>query len=346
MNCDDVERLIRNPVSNTVPLEGNMMRPKILFADRRPMSEQSMKILNNAGQVVWAEGDKESELIRDVEDAEIVITGSRLMTKNVIFAGRKLKGVIAYGVGFDHIDVAAATEKKVYVINTPGVNAVSVAEFAFGLMLSLGRRIPQLNSNVKAGKWLRWELLGKELWGKTLGLVGLGRVGTYLAAIGKGFGMRILVSDPYITKERASEVGAELVTLEPLLRQSDFVVICCLLTEETKGLIGEKALSSMKQTAYLINVARGPIVDEHALIVALNEKRIAGAGLDVFEKEPPDPNNPLLKYDNVVVSSHMAGLSVESTERMQLVVAEEAARILSEEEPKFIVNKELSRGKR
>ena len=322
------------------------MKLKILFADRRPMSEESMRILNNAGHVVWAEGDKESELMRDVKDAEIVITGCRLITRNVIFAGKNLKGVIAYGVGFDHIDVAAATEKRVYVVNTPGVNAVTVAEFAFGLMLSLGRKIPQLNTNVKAGKWVRWELLGKELWGKTLGLVGLGRVGTYLATIGKGFGMKLLVYDPYVNKERAAEIGAELVTLEGLLRQSDFAVICCLLTDETKGLIGKKALGLMKPTAYLINVARGPIVDEVALIKALQERRIAGAGLDVFEKEPPEPNNPLLKFDNVVASSHMAGLSVESTERLQLAVAEEAARMLKGEEPKYLVNKELYHAKR
>ncbi len=321
------------------------MKSKILFADRRPMSDVSMKILNDAGQVVWAEGDKESQLIKEIEDAEIVITGSRLITRNVISAGKKLKGVIAYGVGFDHIDVAAATEKGVYVVNTPGVNAVTVAEFAFGLMLSLGRRIPQLNASLKAGKWVRWELIGKELWGKTLGLVGLGRVGTYLATIGKGFGMKLLVFDPYVPNERVVEIGGEPVKLDDVLRRSDFVVVCCLLTDETKGLISEKEIGMMKPTAYLINVARGPIVDERALIKALQEKRIAGAGLDVFEKEPPTVDNPLLKFDSVVASSHMAGLSVESTERIQLTVAEEAARILRREEPKYLVNKELSRAK-
>lgn len=321
------------------------MKSKILFADRRPMSDVSMKILNDAGQVVWAEGDKESQLIKDVEDAEIVITGSRLITRNVITAGKKLKGVIAYGVGFDHIDVAAATEKGVYVVNTPGVNAVTVAEFAFGLMLSLGRKIPQLNASVKAGKWVRWELIGKELWGKTLGLVGLGRVGTYLATIGKGFGMKLLVFDPYVPNERVVEIGGEPVKLDDVLRRSDFVVVCCLLTDETKGLISEKAIGMMKPTAYLINVARGPIVDEPALIKALQEKRIAGAGLDVFEKEPPAADNPLLKFESVVASSHMAGLSLESTERIQLTVAEEAARMLKGEEPKYLVNKELSRTK-
>ena len=158
--------------------------------------------------------------------------------------------------------------------------------------------------------------------------------------------MKLLVYDPYVTKERVIEIGGEPVTLEVVLRKSDFVVVCCLLTDETKGLIGEKAIDMMKPTAYLVNVARGPIVNERALIKALQEKRIAGAGLDVFEKEPPAPDNPLLKFENVVASSHMAGLSVESTERIQLVAAEEAARILRGEEPKYLVNKELSHTKR
>jgi D-3-phosphoglycerate dehydrogenase len=212
-------------------------------------------------------------------------------------------------------------------------------------MLSLSRKIPQLNATVKAGKWIRWELIGTELWGKTLGLVGLGRVGTYLATIGKGFGMKLLVYDPYVPPEKITEVGGEPVKLDIVLTRSDYIVICCLLTDETRGLINDKAIAKMKPTSYLVNVARGPIVNEKSLIQALQEKRIAGAGLDVFEKEPPEPNNALLKLDNIVTSSHMAGLSVESTERIQLVVAEEAARMLKGEEPKFLVNKELSHAK-
>ena len=324
-------------------LRGTTMGPKILFADRRPMSEESMKLLHSAGQVVWAEGDDEADLIRDMKDAEIVISGLRYISRKSILAAEKLKGIIAYGVGYDHIDVAAATERRVYVVNTPGVNSISVAEFAFGLMMGAARKIPRLDSAVKAGKWLRWEMLGNELYGKKVGLVGFGRIGAHLATLGKGFSMSVLVYDPYVAKEKAGELGVQLVDLESLLRQSDFVVICCALTDETRGLIGEKALGLMKATAYLINVARGPIVDEQALIKALREKRIAGAGLDVFEKEPPDSSNPLLKFDNIVASSHMAGLSVESTQRLQLVVAEEALRMLKGQEPRFLVNRQLAR---
>jgi len=318
------------------------VKPKILFADRRPMSEESMELLRNAGEVVWSEGDEEAELVRDMKDASIVISGLRPITRKAIFSAQKLKGVIAYGVGFDHIDVAAAAEKRVYVVNTPGVNSISVAEFAFGLMLAIARRIPHLNNTVKAGKWLRWELVGNELWGKTLGIVGLGKVGTHLATLGKGFGMKVLSFTRHPSKYRAEKSGVEFVDLDTLLKKSDFVVLCCALTDETRGLIGERELSLLKRTAYFVNVSRGPVVDECTLTKALSDKRIAGAGLDVFEREPPDPNSPLLKLDNVVVASHVAGLSEESAKRISLTVAEEAVRILKGEEPRYLVNQELS----
>ncbi len=320
--------------------------PKILFADRRPMSDESMKLLHGAGEVVWAEGDKEADLVRDMKDTEVVISGVRRITREAILASERLKAAIAYGVGFDHIDVAAATEKGIYVVNTPGVNSISVAEFALGLMIGIARKIPQLHDAVRVGKWLRWELLGNELYGKTLGMVGFGRVGTHLAKLARGLGMFVLVFDPYVPKEKAGELGVELLTLEPLLTRSDFIVVCCALTDETRGLISEKALALLKPTAYLVNVARGPIVDEQALINALREKRIAGAALDVFEKEPPNPNNPLLTLQNTIVSSHVAGFSDESMKRLQLTVAEEAVRILKGQEPRFLVNRELARDKK
>lgn len=317
------------------------MKPKILFADRRPMSEESMKLLQSAGEVVWASGTDELELIRDMKDASVVVSGLRLITRNAILSSEKLKGVIAYGVGFDHIDVAAATERKVYVINTPGVNSISVAEFAFGLMIGVARKIPLLHTLVREGKWLRWEMLGNELWEKTLGIIGLGLVGRHVAGLGKAFGMRVISYTRHPSKERAEKAGVEFVDLDTLLKKSDFLVLCAALSEETKGLIGEREISLLKPTSFLVNVARGPIVDESALIRALSEKRIAGAAIDVFEKEPPNPDDPLLKLDNVVTTSHMAGLSYESTRRLQLTVAEEAVRVLQGETPRYVVNKEL-----
>jgi D-3-phosphoglycerate dehydrogenase len=310
------------------------------------MSEESMELLHNAGEVVWSEGDEEAELVRDMKDASIVISGLRPITRRAILSAQKLKGVIAYGVGFDQIDVGAATEKRVYVVNTPGINSVSVAEFAFGMMLAVARKIPQLNNTVKARKWQRWELVGNELWGKTLGIVGLGKVGSHVAALGKGFKMNVLSFTRHPSKERAEKNGVEFVGLDALLRKSDFIVLCCALTDETRGLIGEKELGLLKSTAYFVNVSRGPIVDERALTEVLSDKRIAGAGLDVFEKEPPSSNNPLLNLDNVVVAPHMAGLSKESTKRISSTIAEEVVRILKGEEPRYLVNQELSGVKR
>ena len=314
-------------------------KPKILFADKRPMCDEALRLLYEVGEVVWAVGGTEDDLVKDMKDAVVVISGLRYISRRAIFEAEKLRGIIAYGVGVDHIDVAAATEKKVYVVNTPGVNSISVAEYAVGLMLSLARKIPQQNISVKAGKWLRWELMGNELFGKTLGIVGLGQVGTHLANLGKAFGMRVLSFTRHPSKERAEKWGVEFVDLSTLLKASDFVVICCALTDETRGMIGEKEIALMKSSAYLINVARGQIVDEQALIKAISEGKIAGAGIDVFEKEPPDSNNPLLKFDNVIVSAHIAGFTAESMRRLQMTVAEEAVRIVKGEPPRYQVNR-------
>ena len=304
------------------------------------MSDESMKLLDSVGEVVWAEGDEEDELMKAMQDAEIVISGLRRITRETIAVAKKLKGIIAYGVGFDHIDVAAATERRIYVANTPGVNSISVAEFAIGLMVCNARKIPQLHSSVRTGRWLRWEMLGNELYGKKLGLVGLGRVGTHLSGLAKGFGMSVTVHDPYVTEEKAGQLGVELADLESLLRESDFVVVCCALTDETRGLIGERAFSLMKPTAYLINVARGPIVNEEALIKALREKRIAGAGLDVFEKEPPY-DSPILGLENVVVSPHVAALAQDANRRVSIWVAEDTVRVLNHEPPAYPVNPQV-----
>lgn len=314
-------------------------KPKILFADKRPMCDEALKMLYEVGEIVWSASETENDLIKEMKDAVVVVSGLRYISRRAIFNAEKLKGIIAYGVGVDHIDVAAATEKKVYVVNTPGVNSISVAEYAMGLMLSLARKIPQQNASVKAGKWLRWELIGNELWGKTLGIVGLGHVGAHLATLGKAFGMKVLSFTRHPSKERAEKWGVEFVNLETLMSASDFIVICCALTDETRGLIDDKKIRLMKPSAYLINVARGQVVDEQALALALAERRIAGAGIDVFEKEPPDLNNPLLKFDNVIVSAHIAGFTVESMRRLQMTVAEEAARIIKGEPPRFQVNK-------
>jgi D-3-phosphoglycerate dehydrogenase len=208
-------------------------------------------------------------------------------------------------------------------------------------MFALAKQVVQADKALREHRWeMRLDYSGIELGGKILGLVGLGRIGTYIANLAKGLSMSVLVHDPYVTKEKAGELGVELVDLERLLSQSDFVIICCALTDETRGLIGEKALGLMKPTAYLINVARGPIVDEQALIRALREKRIAGAGLDVFEKEPPY-DSPLLDLENVVVGPHVAALAQDALRRVSIWVAEDTIRVLNHEPPRYPVNPQV-----
>lgn len=315
------------------------MRPKILFADRRPMSDESLVLLRKAGELMWAEGDAEQELIEAIKDVSIVISGQRPITGSVICAAPQLKAVIAYGVGYDHVDVEVATERGVYVVNAHGVNAVSVAELVIGLMITMARKIPLLDANVKAGHWDRWEFLGNELYGKTLGIVGLGVVGGYLASLAKAFQIDVLSFTKNPSTERAKDKGVKFVALNRLFEEADFIVICCELTDETRNLIGTEEIALLKSTAYFINVGRGPIVDEKALAVALKKKKISGAALDVFDIEPPEKNNPLLGLDNVVLTSHIAGLSDEAMKRLQMVVAEESVRILNGKEPENQVNR-------
>jgi D-3-phosphoglycerate dehydrogenase len=307
------------------------------------MSKESLELLQSVGNLVWASGFKESDLISEMKDASVVVSGLRQITRKAIFASELLKGIVVYGVGVDHIDVVAATEKKIYVINTPGVNSVSVAEFAFGLMINIVRKIPQLTATLRAGKWKYFgDILGNELSGKTLGIIGLGKVGSHIAVLGRAFGMKIIAHDPSpVAFAHGIEIGVSFVDLKTLLSTSDFVIVSSALTKETHGLIGETEINLLKATAYLVNVARGPIIDEQALTKALKENRIAGAALDVFEKEPPDPENPLLHLDNVIVTPHMAGTSEEAMRRLQMTVAEESARILSGSLPRYIVNREL-----
>jgi len=322
--------------------------PVVLCADRFYMSEKALSLLRNVSEVVWADCKNEDDLIQKVSETKpkVIISEYFKITGRVMDASPNLKGIVVWGVGYDHVDIEAASERGIYVANTRGSNAESVAEHVFGLILCLSRKIHQLDHFIRAGKWtikeesgIPPELVAQDLYGKTIGIIGLGAIGSRVARIAQGFCMRILAYDPYISLERAKEIGAELVDLEKLLKESDFVTIHVPLTEETKGLIGTRELNMMKKTAYIINTSRGPVVDENALIKALEEGKIAGAGLDVFAKEPISLDNPLLKFDNVIVTPHCAGNSKEALEATSLMVSEEVIRILNDQIPKNLVNK-------
>jgi D-3-phosphoglycerate dehydrogenase len=248
--------------------------------------------------------------------------------------------LVKWGSGVEKIDVAAATAEGVIVANTPG-NSFAVAEAAMLLISALAKNLMVMNRAAKEGIAPAFDVRGHELYQKTLGIAGFGRIGQHLARIGRGFDMSVLAYDPYASPDRFAQAGARQVDLPTLLRESDYVSINCTLTPETHHLIGEQELTLMKPTAYLVNTARGPIVDEHALYRALVEGRIAGAGLDVFEDEPLKAANPLVAMSNVVATPHALARSWESAARTANMVQDAVLAILDGRLPETILNPDV-----
>ena len=247
------------------------------------------------------------------------------------------------GAGYDMVDVAACTEAGVLVVNQAGANAKSVAQHVLGMMLALSKEIAQSDKRMRRGPdgWTRWDYKGRELTGRTLGIIGLGNVGRRVSALAKAFDMRVVACDPYITPDDFRERGAEPVGFEDVFRDADFVSVNCPLSDETRGMIGAGEYALMKPKAYFITTARGGIHDEDALAAALSEGSLAGAGLDVFEVEPPPPDHPLLAFDNVVVSPHIAGVTDECTYNMASWAAEQWLTIFDGGRPPRLVNPEV-----
>lgn len=251
--------------------------------------------------------------------------------------------VSSNGAGFDPVDVEACTAAGVLVVNQSGGNAHSVAEHALGMMLTLSKRIIQSDRALRRQANVdRNALIGTEVQGKTIGIVGLGNVGRRIAALCRGLlGMNVLAYDPYLSATEMAERGGEKVALEDLLRRSDYVSISCPLTKESRGMIGAREFAQMQRHAYFITTARGFIHDEAALEQALREQRIAGAGLDVWAKEPPPPDHPLLQFDNVLASPHTAGVTKEARENMGRIAAEQMLDALDGKRPPRIINPEV-----
>ncbi|HSF59545.1 MAG TPA: hydroxyacid dehydrogenase, partial [Candidatus Binatia bacterium] len=251
-------------------------------------------------------------------------------------AGR-LKIIARTGVGVDpsRVDLGGAKEFKVWVTNQPGSNSVSVAELVFGHMIALTRHTFAADKAVKENRWSEYlKFIGAELAGKTLGIIGMGNIGTRVAIRARAFEMNFLVYDPYIPESHVTALGGKWVGLDELLAQSDFVTIHCPLTPETSGMIDERRLASMKATAYLINAARGGIVNEDALCHALRQRKIAGAALDVIENEPPSKDHPLFLLDNVILTPHIGALTLEASKRGEWGAAEDVIRVLEGKKPK------------
>ncbi|MCS7106512.1 MAG: D-glycerate dehydrogenase [Acidilobaceae archaeon] len=321
-----------------------------LFVTRETFPEVLQRLSKYYELEVW---DRYQEppyevLLRKAKEADAFFS---LLTDRIdcnLLSASRLRIVAQYAVGFDNIDVKCATEHGIYVTNTPGVLTEATAEHTWALILAVARRIVEADHFVRWGEWWRlstaWHplmLLGTELEGKTLGIVGLGRIGSRVAEIAKAFRMRVLYYDVERRKELEEKLGIEYKELDELLAVSDIVTLHTPLTPETRGLIGEERLRRMKRTALLINTARGAVVDTNALVKALREGWIAGAALDVFEREPLEPNHPLTALKNVVLTPHVASATRETRMRMAELVAENLIAFYEGREPPTLVNKEV-----
>ncbi len=310
-------------------------------------TEDAEELAKVNAELVGAECATEDEIIEAANDADVIMFGGgALITRRVIEALPKCKAIIGAGVGYDYIDVDAATDNNIIVVNNPSPQwcVEEVSNHATVLLLACAKKLVFLNNCTKQGHWAEgWQALSPmgTIYGQTLGVIGCGSIGRMTARKAQCFSLRVLGYDPYVDRYVAKESGITLVSLPELLKESDFVSVHAFLNKETRHLMGEKEFKQMKPTAYFINTARGSIVDEPALIKALQEKRIAGAGLDVFEKEPVDSDNPLLKMDNVVVTPHSAGYSDVTLKQPKIVMLQETSRVLSGQWPKNVVNKSV-----
>ncbi|GBD31678.1 D-3-phosphoglycerate dehydrogenase [bacterium HR33] len=296
------------------------MKHKVVLADR--IDQAGIQLLKQEPEIEVVEVFRNKrDLPGALRDAHaLVVRSETRVTRELLEAAPELKVVARAGIGVDNIDVEAATWRGIAVLNAPAGNTVSAAEHAIGLLLALVRRIPWADRSMRCGEWDRQRFQGIELRGKTLGIVGLGRIGAHVATLARGFGMRLLAHDPHITEARARELGAELVSLEELLQRADVVTLHLPLTPETRNLLDAKRLALMKPTAVLINAARGGLVDEQALLEALEKGKLAGAALDVFETEPLPPDSPLRKAERVILTPHLAGSTVEAQERVGIEI--------------------------
>ena len=301
--------------------------------------ESSLKMIEEVPgvKIIFSDAKNEEDWIESLKGVEVTFAKGSPLTRRIIDSSDKLRLIQTVSVGFNQIDVDAALRKGVMVCNVPEVMSETVAQHTWALILALSKEIAQGDRSVRSGAWSR--LMGIDLWGKVLGIVGLGRIGRRVALKGKhAFDMKILAYDPYVDTETAQTYFTELVDLPTLMSKSDVVSIHCPLTRETRGLIGEKELSLMKETTLLINTARGGVVDEKALIHLLQSKKIRGAGLDVFEEEPVKPDNSLLKMNNVILTPHIASSTVATFNETGRRACENVARYLRGEPPKWQIN--------
>ncbi len=311
---------------------------KILVADS--VSEKALEVLrgNDSWNVVFLPKQKGASVAEEIKDADaLVVRSATKVTADLLEHAPKLRAVGRAGVGVDNVDLEASTRKGVVVMNTPGGNATSVAEQTLGLMVSLARRIPQADASMKAGKWEKKSLTGMELRGKTLGLIGFGRIGSEVARLARAFEMKVLAYDPYVTARHAAQQDVKLLSLDEVLAASDYISLHTSLTPETNHLMNAERLAKTKKGVRILNCARGELVDGNALLAALESGQVAGAALDVFEVEPPT-DSPLVKHPHLIATPHIAGSTEEAQEIVGIAIAEQIRDFLNLGVPRNAVN--------
>lgn len=311
--------------------------PRILVSD--PVAKEGIEILQKHFDVDVKTGLEKSKLIEIIGDYDALIVRSETkVTADVLEAAKNMKIIGRAGVGVDNIDVPVATEKGIIVVNSPGGNTIAAAELTMAMMLALARNIPQGHASLRAGEWKRSKFVGNELYGKTLGIYGLGKIGSAVAKRAQSFEMDIIAYDPFVSEEYASKIGVELVSMDELLRRSDYITIHVPATKDTKGSIGKDEIAKMKPGVRIINVARGGIVDEAALAKAVEEGKVAGIAFDVYESEPPPPDNPLLKLDKAITTPHLGASTEEAQINVAIDVAEQIVDVLNGKPARSAVN--------
>lgn len=318
----------------------------VVLADRFYMSEKALAEISSLGGYVWAEakdGDDLADKIGGSPAVQVIVSEYVPVTLQVLARAPGLKGVIAYGAGYDHIEAHALNQRGIKVCNCRGENARAVAELAFGLLLSLMRRIHRADPWVRQGEWVKagrtlpqWTC-GQELWRKTLGVIGLGQIGARVIRIAKGFDMKIIGYDPFINPALYNQMGVEPAPLAELLSRADVVTLHIPLTPATEKLLDSRAFAAVKPGMVLVNTSRGKVIEERALIEALRTGRIEGAALDVFATEPLPTGHPLTQLENVVLSPHMGALSQEAGDRLSDSVARQVRDILEGRPPECLI---------
>jgi len=319
------------------------------FIPEMPLEEEI--VTRTGAELVKSFCFTEDEIIEGAQDADAIIAGATMQpfTRRVIEKLTRCRIIANIGIGYDRLDVEAATEHGICVANVPDYCLGEVSDHAMLLILALARKLLPAVAAIREGKWMaslqhRQVLMPiHRLQGQTLGLVGLGRIGRALVPKAHSFGLRVIAYDPYVPQEVARGLGVNLVDLDELLKESDFVSLHAHLTKENEHMIGLEQFKKMKPSAYFINTARGQLVDEQALKTALTEGYIAGAGLDVMDPEPPSPDDPLLQADNVIVTGHSGQLSLESDAELWRRPLEEVARVLQRKWPVSLVNPEVKK---